>query len=137
MSLRSKLLRKAIGKKVGKAVGKSSMTPAKKRALAKAVKASAMKRKKGSIGGAIKTKLRLSGSKPKKTLLARKKKAMGRSEKYWNKAEKIERNVHGSILKRENKINVVRKIKLGHYARKSRRLENKSIRIGNRMKRRK
>jgi len=135
MSLRSKLLRRAIGKKVGKTVGKSAMTPARKRALAKAVKASAAKRKKGAGISAVKTKLRLSGGKPKKTLQARKNKAMARSEKYWNKAEKIERNVHGSILKKKNKINVIRKIKLGHYARKSRRLENKSKRIGRIMRR--
>jgi len=138
MSIRAKLLRKTIGERIVKSGKKTIMTPAKKKALAKAVKASAAKRKKGAGISAIKTKLRLSGSKPKapkKTLLARKNKAMGRSEKYWNKAEKIERNVHGSILKRENKINVVRKVKLGHYSRKSRRLENKAKRIGNRMKR--
>jgi hypothetical protein len=135
MSLRAKLLRKAIGSKVGKTVGKSAMTPAKKRALAKAVKASAAKRKKGAGISAIKTNLRLSGGKPKKTLMKRKLKAKARSEKYWNKAEKVERNLHGSVLSRGNKINLGRRIKLGHFARKSRRLENKAKRIGNRMKR--
>ena len=68
MSLRSKLLRKAIGSRLGKKVGKTSLSPARKRALAKAVKASAMKRKKGAGISINKTKLRLSGGKPKRHL---------------------------------------------------------------------
>ena len=136
MSLRAKLLRKVIGKKVGKTVGKSAMTPARKRALAKAVKASAMKRKKGGVGSTIKTKLRLSGGKPKVSLAKRKAKAIKRSAKYDDKAQAVERNMQGSILKRDNKLNLARRVKLGHYARKSRRLGNKAKRIGNRMKRR-
>jgi len=135
MSLRAKLLRKAIGKKVGKKVGKVAMTPARKRALAKAVKASAMKRKKGAGISPIKTKLRLSGSKPKKSLLKRKQRATKRAAKYDDKAQRVERNMQGSILKRDNKLNLARRVKLGHYARKSRRLGNKAKRIGNRMKR--
>jgi len=135
MSLRGKLLRKVVGKKLGKKVGKSAMTPAKKRALAKAVKASAMKRKKGAGISPIKTKLRLSGGKPKASLAKRKAKAVKRSAKYDDKAQAVERNMQGSILKRDNKLNLARRVKLGHYARKSRRLGNKAKRIGNRMKR--
>ena len=135
MSLRGKLLRKVVGKKLGKKVGKSAMTPARKRALAKAVKASAMKRKKGAGISSIKTKLRLSGGKPKPSLAKRKAKAIKRSAKYDDKAQAVERNMQGSILKRDNKLNLARRVKLGHYARKSRRLGNKAKRIGNRMKR--
>jgi hypothetical protein len=134
MSIRAKLLRKAIGKKVGKTVGKSAMTPARKRALAKAVKASAMKRKKGA-GSTIKTKLRLSGGKPKASLAKRKAKAIRRSAKYDDKAQAVERNMQGSILKRDNKLNLARRVKLGHYARKSRRLGNKAKRIDRVMRR--
>jgi hypothetical protein len=136
MSLRSKLLRKVIGKKVGKTVGKSAMTPAKKRALAKAVKASAMKRRKGAGISPIKTKLRLNGGKPKSSLLKRKKKALNRSAKYDDKAQSVERNMQGSILKRDNTINLARRIKLGHFARKSRRLNRKSKRLANKIAKR-
>ena len=137
MSLRSKLLRKVIGKKVGKTVGKSVMTPAKKRALAKAVKASAMKRRKGAGISPIKTKLRLNGGKPtKSSLLKRKKKALKRSAKYDDKAQSVERNIQGSVLKRDNALNVGRRLKLGHFARKSRRLNRKSKSLANKIAKR-
>jgi len=139
MSIRAKLLRKAIGKRVVKSGRKTIMTPAKKKALAKAVKASAKKRKTGAGISIQKTKLRLSGrTKPvaaKPSLAKRKKKAAKRAAKYDDKAQATERNIQGSILKRDNKLNLGRRIKLGHYARKSRRLDNKARRIGNRMKR--
>jgi hypothetical protein len=142
MSIRAKLLRKAIGKRVVKSGKKTIMTPAKKRALAKAVKASAKKRKTGAGISIQKTKLRLSGrTKPtkqpvaKKSLAKRKARAQKRAAKYDDKAQSTERNIQGSILNRDNKLNLARRIKLGHYARKSRRLDNKAKRIGNRMKR--
>jgi len=136
MSLKSKLLRKVIGKKVGKTVGKSVMTPAKKRALAKAVKASALKRRKGAGISPIKTKLRLNGGKPKMSLLKRKKKALKRSAKYDDKAQSVERNIQGSILKRDNALNIGRRLKLGHFARKSRRLNRRSKSLANKIAKR-
>jgi len=146
MALRRKLLVK-LGKKLGTKTSKRAMTPARKRALAKAVKASAAKRR-GAVKGAVSKvkpgKINLSGAtrkaklKPagKAKLQARKLKLKARGEKYWDKAEKVERNIHGSILDKKNKLNIGRRIKLGHYARKSRRLENQSKRVGNRLKRR-
>ena len=141
MSLRAKLLRKVVGKRLVKSGKKTIMTPAKKRALAKAVKASAAKRKKGAGISINKTKLRLSGRTkvkaptPKKSLAKRKARATKRAAKYDDKAQRTERNIQGSILKRDNKLNIARRIKLGHFARKARRLDKKASRIGNRMKR--
>jgi hypothetical protein len=141
MSLRAKLLRKTIGKRVVQSGKKTIMTPAKKRALAKAVKASAAKRKKGAGISIQKTSLRMGGRAKvkapvaKKSLRNKKLKATKRAAKYDDKAQRVERNIQGSVLKRDNKLNLARRIKLGHFARKARRLDKKATRIGNRLKR--
>ena len=132
MSIRGRLLRK-IGKKVGK---KTMMTPAKKRALAKAVKASALKRKKGLVSK-VKPNIRMAGGKPKASLRKRIAKASKRSAKYDDKAQRVERNMQGSVLKRDNALNIGRRLKLGHFARKSRRLDRKSKNLAKRISRRK
>jgi hypothetical protein len=127
MAIIGKVIRKA-GSKVGGTAYK--MTPARKRALEKAAKASALARSKGT-SKVSKVRSRASQIKSRKTAMrkAKAKKLMARSEKYGNKADRVERNAHASLLRRDNIINVGRRIKLGHYARKSRRLERSATRL--------
>jgi len=127
MAIIGKVIRKA-GSKVGGTAYK--MTPARKRALEKAAKASALARSKGT-SKVSKVRSRASQIKSRKTAMrkAKAKKLMARSEKYGNKADRVERNSHASLLRRDNIINIGRRIKLGHYARKSRRLEKAATRL--------
>ena len=141
MAIIGRVIRKA-GAKVGGTAYK--MTPARKRALEKAAKASALARSKGtsklskvkSKTSRIKSKTsriksKASRIKSRKAAMrkVKAKKLMARSEKYGNKADRVERNAHASLLRRENIINVGRRVKLGHYARKSRRLEKAATRL--------
>lgn len=134
MAIIGRVIRKA-GAKVGGTAYK--MTPARKRALEKAVKASALARGKGTSkvskvrSKASRIKSKASRIKSRKAAMkkVKAKKLMARSEKYGNKADRVERNSHASLLRRENIINVGRRVKLGHYARKSRRLERSAKRL--------
>ena len=134
MAIIGRVIRKA-GAKVGGTAYK--MTPARKRALEKAAKASALARSKGtsklskvkSKTSRIKSKASRIKSRKAAMRKVKAKKLMARSEKYGNKADRVERNAHASLLRRENIINVGRRVKLGHYARKSRRLERSAKRL--------
>jgi hypothetical protein len=134
MAIIGRVIRKA-GAKVGGTAYK--MTPARKRALEKAAKASALARSKGASkvskvrSKASRIKSKASRIKSRKAAMkkVKAKKLMARSEKYGNKADRVERNSHASLLRRENIINVGRRVKLGHYARKSRRLERSAKRL--------
>ena len=127
MAIIGRVIRKA-GAKVGGTAYK--MTPARKRALEKAAKASALARSKGT-SKVSKVRSKASRIKSRKAAMrkVKAKKLMARSEKYGNKADRVERNAHASLLRRENIINVGRRVKLGHYARKSRRLERSAKRL--------
>ena len=132
MAIIGKVIRKA-GSKIGKAkVGGTAykMTPARKRALEKAAKASALARSKGT-SKLSKVKSKASQIKSRKMAIrkAKAKQLAARAEKYGDKADRVERNSHASLLRRDNIINVGRRIKLGHYARKSRRLDRAAARL--------
>lgn len=121
-----KVAKKLVGKKTSKAIAKAApkKTGAAKTASIKAAKRPA--KTPTSLKGLFKKK-------PKKQLTSadklKKKNLRARSDKYMDKAESTERNIHGSFLKNRNKLNKLREIKLGHYARKSRRLNNAAKRI--------
>jgi len=148
---------------LGKALGLAfKMTPKRKAALAKAVKASAAIRKKGTsavvkkgsakivktkAAKAVKkiaakpikkiskaTKLKAAKKPPpritaKQKLNKKRKSVLAKASKYEDKAQRKERNIQGSILNRESNINLARRIQLGHYARKTRRLIRQASRI--------
>lgn len=118
----TKTAKRAVGKKVGTKVGKKVGTKVSKKALPKVSKNVTKRTAKTSVA--------------RKKLTERKAKLKAFSEKYSAKADRTERNLHGSLLKSRGKINIARKIKLGHFARKSRRLGNQSKRIGKRLQRR-
>jgi hypothetical protein len=132
MAIIGKVIRKA-GSKIGKAkVGGTAykMTPARKRALEKAAQASALARKKGA-SKVSKVKSKASQIKARQAAMkrAKAKQMAARAKKYGDKADRVERNAHASLLRRDNIINVGRRIKLGHYARKSRRLDRAATRL--------
>jgi hypothetical protein len=127
-----KVAKKLVGKNTSKVIAKAA--PKKTGASKAASKIASIKAAKRpaktptSLKGLVKKKPKATKTLSKSDA-AKKKSLRARSDKYMDKAEATERNIHGSFLKNRNKLNRLREIKLGHYARKSRRLNNAARRI--------
>jgi hypothetical protein len=116
----SKVIAKAAPKKTGakKAASKIASIKAAKRPATTPTSLKGLMKKKPKVSTTLSTKDRI-----------KKAKLRARADKYAGKAERVERNIHGSFLKDRSKLNKFRSVKLGHYSRKSRRLGNSAKRI--------